>query len=175
MNDNQAETSFMEIEPDDDNSASASQVLIVEEVASSDFENEDALEQAIQPDEYEEASSANNSDDEVDEDSDIANDIRRLSCQDEPYGLTEEQVSRYIRKKKQWKARLFKRRHSQSSDDEAHIIDSNNVDAYEMGKVDRRLRRRTDDADKESPKFEHSSANLEVSNPTDPMQVEDYP
>ena len=172
MDDKQNDDSLMGLGPVNRNSPAVNHDLIVEEVGSSDLEDEEALKHAIQPDEFEEAISIKDSDNEVGDDSDIANHIKRLSCQDEPQGLTEEQVSRYIRKKKQWKARLFKRRYSQSSDDELDVVDDSDAATCNMGQMGRRLRRKTGDAETESPEIEHESANEAVSDPLEPMQVD---
>ena len=149
------------------------EAFTLEEIASSDLEQEDAQQQIIKPDEYEEADSIQSSGDEFDEDSDIASGIRRLSCQDEPRGLTEEQISRYVRKKKKWRARLFKRRRSSSFGDEVDMTDSVKFERCEVDRIHRRLRRRIDDPDEENLILERNTANVHLSDLDGQMEIEE--
>ena len=149
------------------------EAFTLEEIVSSDLEQEDAQKQIVKPDEYEEADSSQTSGDEVDEDSDIAIGIRRLSCQDEPRGLTDEQISRYIHKKKKWRAQLFKRRRSQSFGDEVEMTESVEVEGLEVDHIHRRLRRRITNPDEGNQMLKRNAAKVEVSDLDEQMEVED--
>lgn len=172
MDNNKSDVNLGEIENNREYPTSGHEAFTLEEIVSSDLEQEDAHKQTIKPDEYEEVDSNQTSGDEIDEDSDIATSIRRLSCQDEPSGLTEEQISRYIRKKKKWRAQLFKRRRSQSFSDEIDMTDNVEVEGCEADHAHRRLRRRVDDPDEGNLIFERDATNVEVSDLDQQMEIE---
>lgn len=173
MDNNKSDVNLGETENNRKLLTSDHEAFTLEEIVSSDLEQEDAHKQTIKPDEYEEVDSNQTSGDEIDEDSDIATGIRRLSCQDEPRGPSEEQISSYTRKKKKWRAQFFKRRRSQSFSDEIDMTDSVEVEGCEVDHTHRRLRRRIDDPDEGNLMFEQDATNVEISDLDEQMEIED--
>jgi len=69
----------------------------------------------------------------------IEQSFQRLHCGDPE---DDEEMRRYLRRKKRWSGRLFKRSHSQSIGSDTDGDDSDALDAHDVGSSARRLRRR---------------------------------